>query len=1102
MSLLCCSHVFVYVSNYLAFKTTTKISIGFSDPIPVPKIIVCSHTNWTGSQVQQFFKASTGLEVSLVEGAVVKGDGVVEMRQYNRESELMVNASLFMRNRFKCVSLSYFIDSFNRSLFTRRMTTRMFQVTLYQWTCERGFMMYNLVDRSQPPYVDPANQVVSLTEDREEPYYVNRMFMTYQRTSRLLLPSPYDTRCRHYNRTGLSSQLHCQDVCLVRRTVARLHRLPIHAHYFADQKTTSSSPLLDIDESTASEESQAYHEMRQQCKQACHNRDCISHRYRPIATADQRGYQADRTIRVTKVRLDIPQDPDVVVESLAASTLEQLILDTVNSVSVWTGACPLLISRDLVRSLNRRLRRQASIGKQTRKSLSMILKAALFALCLAACAFQLMQSAQSYFAYPTTTNVRVFTQHLQQVPAMAVCTPIDTKRATVSDLMDQVTEPVDGRKVKAGETIYFTSVYGKCAMENEYCVTRFTPFVRSSHGCLLMTTNRTTYPTDDPERQAMLVVRWWAPSEDKQLIVSLVPTDDGFHSSFHSFVQQALSRRLMQQVSFSLFRQRLLPPPFDTGCRDYNDTTQFVSQTHCLQSCAVHESLARDGMFPVYDSPAGEWRREPFARAFSLNRTTWLSARCSSKCAQPDCVKQHFAIQSWSMLVSNISHWAMIHLSPSTQPVRETTANAVNDVLTFAIGFLSCAAFWTGLTPLALALNRGLLRRIRRFSSSSSRSNQGKLPESVYKKTMMGIAAAAYLWQVYLISLSYFSYSTVNRLDLVPSQQPELSKIPATDVCHYIEWQRRHNFTLFQANQVIGSVRVRYSAYGISRAMNLIRYHNFKLHKFLCHGISFGLPTSNMSVQALCPYSRDAFLRLQENDLFSFCISKCFEQRFMRDEGGGIYVAMHDDNVAHYDADSNVIKVYLIGPQHVHLMYSIVQLERMPRPYDTDCVTHHPDYNSSRDCFDSCYTDSFTHTFHSRPEDVPHDAVAGNYTDPDAMTRRQRDLLQALKQECRKKCGSDCSQAMFMVQKLKLDATTDGHWCLRVTLPQALVTLITFTARTTLFDFASVLLNGASFWLTFCPTSLLLAPTSSAKRQSKRVSRALGRKRQKNHGLT
>ena len=90
------------------------------------------------------------------------------------------------------------------------------------------------------------------------------------------------------------------------------------------------------------------------------------------------------------------------------------------------------------------------------------------------------------------------------------------------------------------------------------------------------------------------------------------------HGKYDFLSVLSLLKDVHTMIFFTAFRNRLLPPPYETKCRDYS-ATKYQSREHCIESCAVRLSLDQRSVFPICVSAAYDPLPVPYDQHFNLS---------------------------------------------------------------------------------------------------------------------------------------------------------------------------------------------------------------------------------------------------------------------------------------------------------------------------------------------------------------------------------------------------------------------------------------------------------------------------------------------------
>ena len=177
-------------------------------------------------------------------------------------------------------------------------------------------------------------------------------------------------------------------------------------------------------------------------------------------------------------------------------------------------------------------------------------------------------------------------------------------------------------------------------------------------------------------------------------------------------------------LSYKEYEEVLLPPPFDTMCRNYSvsqDGQQaFISQDHCYESCYKQESLrttkgllpgilmfANDSasIIPYSDELKGEsvTLTKTGQKVLMKNLRHKLSAECEKKCWQRDCHVKTFIPRQTSLIKTDDELQMTIFYYVSPSPVTQAVFLPQYSWTQFITDIISTCGFWVGFSAFGAA---------------------------------------------------------------------------------------------------------------------------------------------------------------------------------------------------------------------------------------------------------------------------------------------------------------------------------------------------------------------------------------------------------------
>ena len=570
VSLLCCVSIFIFMSDYMLFKTQNRISFVFPRDIQMPSVVICSQANWSSLDVRDFLQPNIRHVVRRAMLTALDGDKMTRMDLIRKDCASMTTITPFVQDGRSCIVVSFLGLAIDGLMVRSTLTSLLLDMNYRNWNSKQEFTQVYLLPGDRKTFLDSSSDCVSYTPTDRTRLMV--YLLTYSRTTTRLLRPPFDTRCKDYSAVGLDSQAHCVDACIKRATQEKCLSLPSFAHIFVSETRNFS---LTSQARASTTQALDQHFLRQ-CQHECRQEDCYSSRLMPVLLRHREHHlrpgDTERTTREGRLMLVPPSEPDIVIETTVATSLAVLIVNIVNSISLWTGVCPMEESGRVSRLLRRSMRRQQAICQAQRRQAARLVKVLLLTLCLSLGTWQLTELATTYFAYPTVSKVSVHENDTQLVPAFGVCSPVPSMNAgaeakTVVEFFDWLSQPSERIELLR----HFEHLTMECHISKS-CTMNATRFMRSGKVCLLVQASEAVFDASDPRRQRLFSIRYptghykntsWL----REVSVFLSSSDVGAFTGIRSFIQDFFPMPSWLQASFTLFHQQRLPPPYDTACR-------------------------------------------------------------------------------------------------------------------------------------------------------------------------------------------------------------------------------------------------------------------------------------------------------------------------------------------------------------------------------------------------------------------------------------------------------------------------------------------------------------------------------------------------------
>lgn len=751
-AIVCCQQVHVLVSHYMTYPTATKFSISYHDSFPIPKIVACVDTDWDGLSFRKYFESNIDVYVNetaiiSIEGLCLECDPKKSGRMYsnskNSKIKLMTDHH-FVKGKRKCTSFKFHINRVDRFL-SNNLNRQLIYLLEYsvKGTRRSLFSYFMLPPERKQSHVVSGSEIKLASRWFGDVLVVTVPVLSYQLQTSYLLPKPFETDCINYRDHKLESAQHCFDECVIRvarhdRTLTQLDVSVMNIPERLIQANDTSDPITEI---------------KRKCSRECRRPECTSDQFHELLL-NQVGRIGKRNSTSAYILLHIPSKPDIVVMKVPALTIIELIMAVANCINLWTAISPVdifgIYSIDFRFGLTNRILHSFAIR---------LSKFFLLLMISTACTWQLHESANLYFRYPTADRVNLMQASQSHTPAFVLCCDIIpfqkrdsvTKLNQLFDLSETWSILLGIDKLKISRVSFLR--FGK------YCTSFHPQFqdIRTNH--LMQKFYNITINTSRQQ----------------------IPYSFAFHSnesrvygSYESFIDATLSNVLSVEVVYSEYIRKLLPAPYETNCYDYSGHSAAENQNHCIESCVIQECMLRGEPFPLPTCSAYEKLAILFSKRMNVSRSGNLQKHCDSSCSRKDCYKNAYTAER-RYANKDTSTGSMITVLPSSDPIFQMESVPTIDVVSFAINFLGCISFWTGLGPMSLLLSERIFRMLRKF----------KLPQfsiSGYKMLITVSCLSVFSYQLIYCCSLYFSYSTINQITLTDRLQYQ--KPPSFTLCH------------------------------------------------------------------------------------------------------------------------------------------------------------------------------------------------------------------------------------------------------------------------------------------------------------------------------
>ena len=198
----------------------------------------------------------------------------------------------------------------------------------------------------------------------------------------------------------------------------------------------------------------------------------------------------------------------------------------------------------------------------------------------------------------------------------------------------------------------------------------------------------------------------------------------------------------------------------------------------------------------------------------------------------------------------------------------------------------------------------------------------------------------------------------------------------------------------------------------------------------------------------------------------------------MNEDERHVYFSMHQKSDMIYNPHDEPITPCHLRMSVTRLIYRIVVKENLPSPYDTQCKRHSVNGKliTSNECYQSCYSSFLMKKHKLFPFDSPRilSVENGSFASTSLSQANAATREEDLKRKCSSRCGEDCYQVTYYMRQpgLTMEKIEKRKFVIRG--PEEVI-VISYSAKHSFWDLMSLLLNGASFYFSFCPASFLLS---------------------------
>ena len=439
--IVCCLHIHTLTRQYLLYATTTKITIRQEETIDIPAVVVCMSSSRRGESVSDFLTyqhieqertvrhfymmdQACGPELRGVCDSGRRSKFVLLRGQRNISK--VISVTRFARGRERCFAFCMLQKRLDATRAASMITFTVYWLQFQRAEESPSDLTYYLVHPDyKHPVVDSRNQL-TLYYHRVGNVKLPIACLNYQRRETRLLESPYDTHCRYYSQIGQQSQLHCLNDCISRMTQGQLNIIPEDVSIF--ESTASKARFRMSSDRENSTFSLTISSIRKSCNQKCNNEDCLQHSFQPYSNCDLKSIA---NVTLADIYLNVPNFPLILIEAHVFIPFKDFLMTSLNIVSLWIAFSPIQMAIDYAFVFTDLLPRpwHASLvfDQKLRSMYARFFKLSIMMTCLICCMWQLRESADQYFKYPTISKVVIKNEDPISIPAVTLCNDSPTQ---------------------------------------------------------------------------------------------------------------------------------------------------------------------------------------------------------------------------------------------------------------------------------------------------------------------------------------------------------------------------------------------------------------------------------------------------------------------------------------------------------------------------------------------------------------------------------------------------------------------------------------------------------------------------------------------------
>lgn len=345
VAIFCGCHVGYITSQYLEYGTATHITISRYLPITAPSINLCLDINemeidrGNGSITDRDEFSAESVFLATPSSSDIVIDCLVH-KHGSYDSLVDSNCSALEINKFKKRSkVCYSVRLRSSQPYQYLDIADSEKPLLFDWFLNREHFtkceMYKfyMKSRNKHFYGNGATFIRRDTKIKNETSGERNSFeitLSYSSFQSKLLPAPYKSKCIVYSDIGFESREHCQEACIINKTVSRFNRIPASVLIGTDHPHRHLSVTDPYNETMKAEE----RNFRTECRSKCSSPDCFDEDIVPKITFI-------KDVPYSLVILHASNEPTIITEAVVQTSMVEYSTLIVSCLSFWLGFCPV-----------------------------------------------------------------------------------------------------------------------------------------------------------------------------------------------------------------------------------------------------------------------------------------------------------------------------------------------------------------------------------------------------------------------------------------------------------------------------------------------------------------------------------------------------------------------------------------------------------------------------------------------------------------------------------------------------------------------------------------------------------------------------------------